>query len=395
MKKQDKKFEYRDRSLAKLDKDFEQQREWNLTKIAEAFKVPAEYLNLDERPSGIVGVSFDDKSILDVPKEPKWKSLAPDSQAAVTYTFKPVVKQEITMELSEDAIAPLEPFFAKAFADAFEGMSKGAESAAESMKKFGDTLREGVQEAVAEGLFEALTFDDIKNAMLDVDRNVANTGTFLMSGETYDKLKKEFARADERRSEEEEELRERQEEIDRILRSTEEIERARNLDLLKVKQKLIELRKRPDDDDDVFFEQGTRAMRVRERIGGVAVPASAAESVKRIIGERSIARQLSRTIPMVSKVEIGGVEVDPRSVKIDFSEQEFLETSPVPLPADPDALAIVGEEGPEFVDVSLRWEPVKIEIPKGAILEVDEKLYANPPAGWERVEGFRALKKST
>lgn len=312
MKKPSKKFEYRDRSPAKLDFEFGKEPIFDLADIAKALAIPPSYLGIDEDPkSNLVRVGIEKEPKLDWASAPK------------------AVKQEITMELSEDAVTSLEPFFAKVFADA---------------------VGDGIKQA-----FSAVTFDDISKVMLDVNKEVANSGSFVMSSEAFEQLQRELGRSVE---EYEEERREREEQLEAMLRAAEGIERARNLDLLKIKQKLFQLRQRPsaeedddDEDDEVFFDQGTRAVRVRERIGGPSFR---------------------------------------------FERNEILEVSYVPPPSDPQALAIVGEEGPEaLTDATLAWEPVKIEIPTGAILEVDAKLYANPPAGWEPVQGIRALKKIT
>ena len=111
------------------------------------------------------------------------------------------------------------------------------------MKEFGDKIREGVQESVAKGLVEALTFDDIRSAMFKIDEQTKAKGIFQMSPEAYDKIQAALGDAvGEYDKQKEEERREREEQFEKLLRTAEGIERERNLDLLKIKKKILELR---------------------------------------------------------------------------------------------------------------------------------------------------------
>lgn len=315
MKRKDKKFEYRDKSLAKLDWNWNKKPLFDLADIAKTFDVPP----------------------------------------LVIGKVEPVASIAISKELAEDSIVALEPFFANAFSDAFKSAAEDAESFSATMKEFGDKIREGVQESVAKGLVEALTFDDIRSAMFKIDEQTKAKGIFQMSPEAYDKIQAALGDAvGEYDKQKEEERREREEQFEKLLRTAEGIERERNLDLLKIKKKILELRNPTEpDDDEVYFDSGTRAVRVRENMGGVLVPGDVASSITRITGEQSIVRQVVRTIP--------------------FERYELLEVSAVP-PTDPNDVSA----GPLFS------ADVRAPIPAGAIVAFDG---GEIPAGWAPVEG--------
>lgn len=347
---------------------FAELRDFSLEAIGKAFAVPPSFLKDSESGLSSAALGESLKEFGNQVREGVAKAVATGiaealGPALVAKTFFSIGKP--SKELAEDSfLPPMEPLFSQIYADA---ISK------EEDKALGDKL----------------SFEDLSRLSSKINEATKKPATFVMSKEASKQVNDFLAaieRSEERRREE---AKQRAKDLVPITDKIKEIEERTGLSLNDIKEKIEDLSTGPL---KWGFDADTPAMRVTERIvgaavspeafsrlrtaddepaGGMLVPGELAGQVQRIVGERSIMRQMSQVIPMEGRKPSLTIVDEVGENKIYLDEAV--------------------KAGWDFRAVSVGWRPAGkdkfirdlgdvVSIPEGAIVAFDG---GEIPDGWE------------